>query len=161
MSIERPAQRFGASSFPQIEELRLLGTAVTLVNLSSSGILVECSERSVPGALLTLEFVGTFTPATVQGRVIRCEVVGISPSGSMRYRIGLAFLKPIVLPKEGPAAAAQAPVPSGAAPAQGPAPAQGAAPVPAKAKAKAVPASPPAAASGPAPKATRVLRNRW
>jgi hypothetical protein len=139
MSTERPAKRFGPSSFPQIEEVRLLGSAVTLVNLSTSGILVECGERSVPGALLTLEFVGSFTPSTVQGRVIRCEVVGISPSGSMRYRVGLAFLKPIVLPKEAPDEAVRTPAP----------------PPPA------APAPKPAAPPSPAPKTARVLRNRW
>jgi|WetSurMetagenome_2_1015567.scaffolds.fasta_scaffold304408_1 hypothetical protein len=126
MTSERPAQRFAASSFPQIQEIRLFGTPATLVNLSSSGILLECGERSVPGGVLTIEFVGTFSPSSVQGRVIRCEVVGIAPSGSMRYRIGLAFKKPLVLPDqagartETPASAAAPPPP--AAPAETPPP---------------------------------------
>jgi hypothetical protein len=136
VSGEGPAHRYPAVSFPEIEAVRLspVGATASLVNLSSSGILVECTSRSVPGTALTVEFVGSFSPASVEGRVIRCEVKGISPDGSLRYFIGIAFMAPIPLPNE----AARKSDPRTAPPS---------APIP-------------AAASGPAESAP-APRNRW
>ena len=117
MSSERAARRYAASSFPQIQEVRLVppGAVASLVNLSTSGILVECESRLVPGSILTVEFTGTFTPSSMEGRVIRCEVIGIATGGSLRYRIGLAFSTPIALPTE-TADQSEAPAPAPAAP---------------------------------------------
>jgi len=133
---ERPARRFAASAFPEIQGVRLVppGTAATLVNLSATGVLVECEDRLLPDAALTVEFAGTFRPASIEGRVIRCEVIGIATNGSMRYRIGLAFSAKIALP--------------------------GDAPVKTDARAAASAAPPPAPAGG-ATVAPPILRNRW
>ena len=136
MTGERPARRYAASSFPEIRGVRLVpsGAAATLVNLSATGVLVECESRLLPGAVLTVEFIGTFSPALVEGRVIRCEVVGIATNSSLRYRIGLAFSTRIALPNEAPEETdtrTEAPV------------------------------APPPAAAGDAPVARPILRNRW
>jgi hypothetical protein len=74
------------------------GVAATLVNLSTSGALVECTSRPLPGTLLTVHFAGTFTPAAIEGRVVRCEVAGIAANGSLRYHLGLAFSTSLALP---------------------------------------------------------------
>jgi hypothetical protein len=137
MTGERPARRYAAATFPEIRGIRLLpsGAAATLVNLSVTGVLVECTSRSVPGTVLTVEFAGTFNPASIEGRVIRCEVKGIATDGSLRFHIGLAFSTPIALPNDA---------------SDGP-DARGAAPAPAA----------PAAVGFPAMGAPPVLRNRW
>jgi hypothetical protein len=129
------ARRYPASSFPDIDEITLVppGAAASLVNLSATGMLVESEGRLGPGTDLSVEFGGGFTPPLVEGRVIRCEVIGIAANGGLRYRIGLAFNNRLALPNE-PGAASDAP--------------------PEQTAVAPVPVVPPAA---PPP----VLRNRW
>ncbi len=133
-SPDTAARRYAASEFPDIEEIRLVppGATAALVNLSATGMLVESEARLGPGTDLAVEFAGRFTPSLVEGRVIRCEVIGITDGGSLRYRLGLAFNERIALPNETPHREAQPPAPVVVAP-----------PVPS-------PAAPPP-----------VLRNRW
>lgn len=93
MKGERAPRRHPASAFPEITGVRLAPgwTTATLLNLSGTGILVECGSRLVPGSSLTVHFEGTFTPASIESRVIRCEVTGIAPDGTLRFNLGLAF----------------------------------------------------------------------
>jgi len=100
MTADRIARRYPASAFPEIRGIRLAppGVAATLVNLSATGALVECTSRPLPGTLLTAHFAGTFTPEAIEGRVVRCEVAGIAPDGSLRYHLGLAFSTNLALP---------------------------------------------------------------
>jgi hypothetical protein len=139
MTADRVARRYPASAFPGIKEVRLtpLEVAATLVNLSATGILVECANRPPLGGLLTVHFAGTFVPATIPARVVRCEVTGIAADGSLRYHLGLAFSERIALPEEleadGDAQATPAAIPPAVAP----------------------------AASASAPASTPILRNRW
>jgi hypothetical protein len=152
MTSERPARRYAAHSFPEIQGVRLVpqGAAATLVNLSETGVLVECETRLLPGVTTTVEFAGTFTPASIQCRVIRCEIIGIAANGSMGYRIGLAFSTRIALPNADEADVRPA------APVDVPPAAAGAAVV------SAPPViSPPAVISAPAVVSPPVLRNRW
>lgn len=136
MTGEPVARRYPASAFPEIQGIRLAptGATATLVNLSASGILVECASRPAPGAVLTVHFKGTFTPASIKSRVVRCEVAGISADGSLRYHLGLAFSTRIVLPNE-----TEDDVEAGAE----------------------APAAAPLAAVTPAVVAAPLLRNRW
>ena len=96
---EQPARRHPALAFPGIRGVRLapIGADATLVNLSASGVLVECASRAVPGQPVTVQFDGTFSPATIESRVIRCQVKGIAADGTLRFHIGLAFNKRIAL----------------------------------------------------------------
>jgi hypothetical protein len=102
MTGEPVARRYPASALPEIQGIRLapLGVAATLVNLSATGVLVECASRPVPGAVLTVHFQGTFSPALIKTRVVRCEVAGIATDGSLRYHLGLAFNTRITLPND-------------------------------------------------------------
>jgi hypothetical protein len=54
----------------------------------------------VPGAAVTVHFKGTFNPASIEGRAVRCEVAGIAADGSLRFHLGLAFNTRIALPNE-------------------------------------------------------------
>jgi hypothetical protein len=100
MMSEPVARRYPASAFPGIQGIRLAppGVAATLVNLSATGVLVECASRPLPGTLLTVHFAGTFSPAAIESRVVRCEVAGIAKDGSLRYHLGLAFSTRLALP---------------------------------------------------------------
>ena len=126
MTADRPARRYPALAFPEIRAVRLapIGAAGTLVNLSATGVLVECATRAVPGTPLTVQFDGTFLPASIESRVIRCEVVGIASDGSLRFHIGLAFETRIALRLDAEEAVEQDPAPPSDTPPQAaPAPA--------------------------------------
>jgi hypothetical protein len=118
MTGERAARRYPALSFPEIRAVRLapIGAAATLVNLSATGILVECASRAVPGSPMTVQFEGTFTPASIDSRVVRCEVSGIAADGSLRFRIGLVFTTRIAIPVKADDALVASPVVDSAPP---------------------------------------------
>lgn len=88
-----PATRLPASLVPSIKGMRLSPpeTEVALVNISATGVLVECGRRFTPGSDVTASFEGTFTPSSVPGRIVRCAVASIGPDGVLRYHVGLAF----------------------------------------------------------------------
>jgi hypothetical protein len=102
MLSDRPSRRYPASAFPEIQGIRLapLGVPAALVNLSSTGVLVDCASRVLPGTVLTVEFGGTFTTPSADGRVSRCEVSGIAIDGSLRYHLGIEFKTQLALPVE-------------------------------------------------------------
>jgi len=102
MTEERIARRYPAVEFPEIQGIWLtpLGINATLINLSATGLLVGCATRSAPGTVLTVQFKGTFKPATIESRVVRCEVAGIAVDGSLQFQLGLAFGTRIALAQD-------------------------------------------------------------
>ena len=147
----RSAPRLPASAVPGIKGVRLSphGTEATLMNISASGILVECVSRLRLGTAVTTVFDGTFSPATIEGRVARSSVANVSKKGVLQYHIGIAFNKPIVLETSPVAAAIRQPE----------APAAPAAPETPGAPALGTPGT-----TAQAPEAAPVLpilRNRW
>ena len=99
MTSERAPRRRLAASFPGISGVWLtpVGGDSKLVNLSSTGVLVECAGRVAVGTPLTVCFEGTFIPSSVASRVTRCEVSGIAGDGSLRFHLGIAFDSRIAL----------------------------------------------------------------
>jgi hypothetical protein len=143
---ELVARRYPAAEFPDIHGVWLSppGAAATLINLSATGVLVGCAARLAPGVVLTVQFKGTFRPATIECRVVRCEVAGISPDGSLQFQLGLAFSARIALAQD-----ADAPVEDpDAAETSG-------------MNASNVPLAFVAVAAAPPRNTTPVLRNRW
>jgi PilZ domain len=110
---QRSALRIPAERVPSIEGVRLSpGDEIsTLVNISTSGMLVECISRPRPGSAVTVHLLGTFTPAKVQGRVARTMVASLGKDGVLHYMVGVAFDNPIDL-EEQLAAPPEAPQPS-------------------------------------------------
>jgi hypothetical protein len=94
----RAAPRVPASELPSITGVRVLPGMpdATLVNLSATGVLVDCGGRMPVGATISVEFEGTFVPSSVRGRVVRCAVSAIARSGQVRFHVGIAFKSPIV-----------------------------------------------------------------
>jgi len=152
---KRNAARFPASEVPSITGLRMSphGAEATLVNISTTGLLAECAVRLKTGSTVTVQFEGTFTPATVNGRVARCSVSRVGNGGTLLYHVGLAFTDPIALPAELERKAAAADAAAAAAVVDPPQPAASAPEEDA--------ASAPAASAAPAEPARLVLRNRW
>jgi hypothetical protein len=95
----RGAPRLAASDVPSITGVRLrpFGAEATLMNISASGVLVECVTRLRLGTAVTVVFDGTFSPAIVEGRVARSSVATVSKNGVLGYHVGIAFQKPIPL----------------------------------------------------------------
>ena len=66
----REAPRRAAHEVPSITGLRISppGVDATLVNISPSGLLAECSERLKAGRAVSVVFEGTFEPRSVEAR---------------------------------------------------------------------------------------------
>jgi hypothetical protein len=87
------SRRQRASRVPEITGVRVtpIGGEAMLVNISASGVLVECGTRVASSTAVTVSFDGTFKPASVNGRVARCVVARIGSDGLIRYHLGIAF----------------------------------------------------------------------
>lgn len=142
-SNRRVDPRYPAAAIPAITGMRLSpGEAVTLVNISASGVLVEGKTRFVPGTRVTVHFEGAIKPNQMKARVVRCQVSAIGGGGSLQYQSAIAFEGRMELPVD------EAALPASAAPSPVEEP-------PASKKGKAATAAP------PAPAATPRVYNRW
>jgi hypothetical protein len=100
-SNRRVDPRYPAAAIPAITGMRLSpGEAVTLVNISSSGVLVEGKTRFVPGTRVTVHFEGAIRPNQIKARVVRCQVSAIGGGGSLQYQSAIAFEGRMDLPVE-------------------------------------------------------------
>jgi hypothetical protein len=72
------------------------GQEVTLIDMSSGGVLVETSQRLLPGAKIEVHLRRHANDAAeiVRGRVTRCAVVRLS-STAITYRGAIAFDRPL------------------------------------------------------------------
>jgi hypothetical protein len=118
----RIAHRHAASAVPSITGVRLSpsGGDASLVNISTTGVLVRCRTRLLPGTAVSVVFEGTSPLSTVKSKVVRCLVADIDASG-MSYHIGIAFNVPVqdvsVAPNTEPKAAPPQPPAAPAVPA--------------------------------------------
>lgn len=96
---KRAALRHPASSVPAITGVHLspFGGPASLVNISTSGALVNCNTRLPTGTKITVIFDGTFTPSSIISSVVRCTVSHINAGGSLSYDIGIAFDREITV----------------------------------------------------------------
>ena len=114
----RTADRILPSGVPGITGVRMSPGAgeAHLVNISTSGVLVRCATRLLPGTAVTVLFDGGFKPASVKGKVVRCLVADIGGAGGLSYHIGIAFNESILFgiadDPAAPVVAAAAPVDS-------------------------------------------------
>lgn len=136
-SNRRVDTRYPAAVMPAITAMRLSpGEAVTLVNISASGVLVEGKTRFVPGTRVTVHFEGTIKPNQIKARVIRCQVSAIGGGGSLQYQSAIAFEGRMDLPVDDaalPQAMTPPPPPVEEPPKRGKAAAPPPAPAPARA----------------------------
>jgi hypothetical protein len=99
VSESRLSPRRPASLVPCITGVRLtpVGGKATFVNISATGILVDCGSRLAPGSPVNVVFEGTFSPSSASGKVARCVVIGIDDQGMLRYHLGIAFNEKVKL----------------------------------------------------------------
>jgi hypothetical protein len=71
--------------------------AVSLVDLSAGGALIDTNVPLRPGAVLSLELVGSGIEATVTLQVLRSHVAALGTNGA-RYRGACEFTRPLELP---------------------------------------------------------------
>ena len=93
----RAEPRYAAADLPAITTVMLSGEVVTLVNISSSGVLVESSTRFKPSERVRLGITG-LEPNQVGGVIVRCMVSAISTGGKLRYESAIAFTQPVNIP---------------------------------------------------------------
>jgi len=95
---EHAAARRLASAVPSITTVRISppGFEATLIDISESGLLVECGSALKLGQIVTVEFEGTFSPQSVEAQVIRSAVASMTSEG-IRYEVGLSFAASIAL----------------------------------------------------------------
>jgi hypothetical protein len=93
MKMESGSPKRRSAEVPGITGLRLLpgGAEASLVNISPTGLLADSPARMRVGAAVQVAFEGGFSPASVTGRVSRCEVAVMGRDGLLRYRIAIEF----------------------------------------------------------------------
>ena len=62
---------------------------VEVINVSSTGVLVQCQARLVPGQEALLQIVGASNKVRVKGQVVRCEVSDVR--GDLQYHVAVRF----------------------------------------------------------------------
>jgi hypothetical protein len=108
------ARRERASAVSGITRLRINppGEDAALVNMSPTGLLAESPAKQRVGTPVEVHFYGGFTPASITGRVVRCEVAIMEHNGLLRYHIAIEFDSLIELADEDKAAEAVPPQPA-------------------------------------------------
>jgi hypothetical protein len=87
----RTAERKGRVDVPWLSAIKLSwGVEVSLVNISSSGVLVETGSKFVPGSVSELHLTGPETNVVVPVKFIRSEVARIDGFG-VKYHAAAAF----------------------------------------------------------------------
>jgi hypothetical protein len=89
VSGERPrAQRHGSEATPWLRVALLRpGQEVMLLNVSTTGVLVESKARMLPGARADLQLFGP-RRRLVHGRIVRCRVASLQP---LKYEGAIMF----------------------------------------------------------------------
>lgn len=96
--------RYPAGALASITRVRLsVGSGnVALMNISTTGMLVRCPSRLVPGTPITVSLDGGFQPSSVKGRVARCLVADLCGPSGLSYHVGIAFNDPIPIEEDVP-----------------------------------------------------------
>lgn len=91
--------RYKAADLPAITGVRLspLGIKAQLIDISTTGIKIECGTRIQPGSTVSVTFEGDTSLPTVSGRIARTTVAALNQSGALLYHVGIAFSAPIPL----------------------------------------------------------------
>jgi CheY-like chemotaxis protein len=89
------ARRLPVSDVPWLSNVKLAwGHSLRLLNISSSGVLVESGVRLSPGSTTKIQLDGTGLALTVPARVIRCRVSDVNSLG-VTYETAAMFDRPV------------------------------------------------------------------
>jgi hypothetical protein len=89
----RGAARVAAVSEHRIQRVRIRpGDGASVINASSTGVLLETHRRLLPGSVVELHVESDHQRGSLRGRVMRCAVVHVGPA-CVSYRGAIAFDK--------------------------------------------------------------------
>jgi hypothetical protein len=89
------ARRLPVSDVPWLSTVKLAwGQTMRLLNISSSGVLVESGVRLSPGTTTKIQLDGTGLALTVPARVVRCRVSDVNSLG-VKYETAAMFERPV------------------------------------------------------------------
>ncbi len=93
----RRARRRRLEDLPSRWQLKLPGAShVDIVNISTSGVLLETGTQIIPGSILDVQILGQDRNLSVPARMVRTELVGADVTGA-RYRVAAAFARELVV----------------------------------------------------------------
>lgn len=88
---QKRSRRWALAELPWLSSIRLSwGQHLRLLNISSSGVLVESGMRLSPGSTTTFQIEGTDGPLVVPARVVRCRVSDVDSLG-VKYETAAVF----------------------------------------------------------------------
>ena len=106
----RRARRRACGDVPWLWTVKLAGSSqVNVIDISSTGVLLETASRLADGSTVDLQLLGEDTNVTVPARMLRTQVASVDGL-SVKYRVAAAFAHHLALPGLQQASAA-APVP--------------------------------------------------
>jgi CheY-like chemotaxis protein len=101
----RGARRRARGDVPWLWSVKLPGgSQVSVVDISTTGVLLETASRMTDGSTVDLQLVGQDTNVTVPARMIRVQVADVNGLG-VKYRVAAAFAHDVALPGLQPASA--------------------------------------------------------
>lgn len=94
----RRAPRRASADVPWLWSVKIPGgSQVSIVDISSTGVLLETSSRMADGYTVDLQLVGQDTNVTVPARMVRTQVAAVTGLG-VKYRVAAAFAHELALP---------------------------------------------------------------
>jgi CheY-like chemotaxis protein len=88
---QKRSRRWALAELPWMSSIRLSwGQHLRLLNISSSGVLVESGMRLSPGSATTFQIEGSDGPLVVPARVVRCRVSDVDSLG-VKYETAAVF----------------------------------------------------------------------
>jgi CheY-like chemotaxis protein len=88
---QKRSRRWALAELPWLSSIRLSwGQHLRLLNISSSGVLVESGMRLSPGSTTTFQIEGTDGPLVVPARIVRCRVSDVDSLG-VKYETAAVF----------------------------------------------------------------------
>lgn len=106
----RRARRRACGDVPWLWTVKLAGSSqVNVIDISSTGVLLETVSRLADGSTVDLQLLGEDTNVTVPARMLRTQVASVDGL-SVKYRVAAAFAHHLALPGlQQPSAAAPVP----------------------------------------------------
>ena len=94
----RRARRRACGDVPWLWTVKLAGSSqVNVVDISSTGVLLETASRLADGSTVDLQLLGEDTNVTVPARMLRTQVASVDGL-SVKYRVAAAFAHHLALP---------------------------------------------------------------
>jgi CheY-like chemotaxis protein len=94
----RGARRRASGELPWLWSVKVPGgSQVSVVDISSTGVLLETASRMTDGSTVDLQLLGQDTNVTVPARMIRTQVAAVTGLG-VKYRVAAAFAHDVALP---------------------------------------------------------------